>query len=331
MATQIWKDSSVFEQLQGEWSELARKNATPGLFLTPQFAKVWWEVFGKKEGNALTVVTATDAVGELKALFSLFTNVSTRSGEFIGDHDLSDYLDVLTKGIISQSELNELLHSLDWQQLQFVSVSESSLLRKYLPELAKEQGFTYSEVSQDICPVITLPSTWEEYLAQIGKKQRHEIRRKWQKLDQEVKLSFRHVASEENLSIQVKDFIRLHQLSGQDKAAFWTPDREKYFYSLTQVAAQHGWLQLIFADIDQVPAAAMLCFDFEGRRYLYNSGLDVAQFSKFGVGHVLTAYTIKDAIEKKLQFYDFLRGSEEYKQRYKPTNTTVFDLKITKN
>ena len=58
------------------------------------------------------------------------------------------------------------------------NVPAASPTRTILPELAGQYGWTLSETIHEVCPVIQLPATFEDYLEQIDSKQRREIRRK---------------------------------------------------------------------------------------------------------------------------------------------------------
>ena len=51
-----------------------------------------------------------------------------------------------------------------------------------LPALAGERGLEVRVDREAVCPQLDLPSTWDEYLAQLGKKNRHELRRKMRRL-----------------------------------------------------------------------------------------------------------------------------------------------------
>jgi len=72
----------------------------------------------------------------------------------------------------------------------------------------------------------------------------------------------------------------------------------------------------------------MLIFDYGGHYDLYNSGFN-PDFSSLSPGQVLTAYTIKDAIENGRTLYDFLRGNEEYKFRLGGIPKPIYDLSFS--
>ena len=72
-------------------------------------------------------------------------------------------------------------------------------------------------------------------------------------------------------------------------------------------------------------------FDYENKRMLYNSGFN-PEFKNLSVGIINTYFCIKDAIEKKFDSFDFLKGNEDYKFRLGANKITkVYTIKITKN
>jgi CelD/BcsL family acetyltransferase involved in cellulose biosynthesis len=73
-------------------------------------------------------------------------------------------------------------------------------------------------------------------------------------------------------------------------------------------------LKLYFLDLDGIPAAAVMCFDYDSTIYLYNNGYD-GRFSSLSVGLLSKVLTIKESIQRGKKKYDFLKGTEEYKHR----------------
>jgi len=56
--------------------------------------------------------------------------------------------------------------------------------------LWEQQGFAVEIEMQEVCPVIYLPDSYEGYLEQLDKKQRHELRRKVRKAESEAVISW---------------------------------------------------------------------------------------------------------------------------------------------
>jgi CelD/BcsL family acetyltransferase involved in cellulose biosynthesis len=314
-------EPACFEQLASEWHELLDQAAVNHVFITPEFQSVWWKCFGQGE---LHVVTFRDDTGKLVGLAPLQKNGDELS--FIGNKDLCDYLDfIVDKEVEEQiyAELTEYLKK--FSKVMLLSVPHNSPTRKYLADVFGPQ---LNEQQQDVCPVIPLPKTWEEYLTLLGKKQRHEIKRKWQKLEQEVLATFTLVDNQQLAEKDILDFIALHQHSSQEKKEFWDDKHMEFFTLLLTKVAEKGWLQLFFLEIKGERVATMLGFAYRNELFLYNSGFSADEYRQLSVGNVLTSFTIKYAIEAGFIRYDFLRGDEEYKFRYGAQAEPVFDLTL---
>jgi len=94
--------------------------------------------------------------------------------------------------------------------------------------------------------------------------------------------------------------------------------------------AELGQLQLYFLDMDGSTVATSLCFDYGGSRLLYNSGYD-PQYGYFSVGLLLNAMCLRDAIDRGLTYFDFLRGPEPYKAHLGGQQRSLYQMVVTKS
>ena len=60
---------------------------------------------------------------------------------------------------------------------------------------------------------------------------------------------------------------------------------------------------------------------------LYNSGFDPAH-AALSPGLVLLARVVRDAIERGMRRFDFLRGEERYKYEFEPTPEPVYGVTV---
>jgi CelD/BcsL family acetyltransferase involved in cellulose biosynthesis len=80
-------------------------------------------------------------------------------------------------------------------------------------------------------------------------------------------------------------------------------------------ALKEGWLQMWFAELEGRPAAVWYGFRMGGADWFYQQGRDPA-WERSSVGFVLTAHTLRDAVQAGIGRYRFLVGAEEYKARF---------------
>lgn len=334
MQTQILTDQSCFDTLANEWHDLLNRSITNQVFITPEFLKAWWITLG---GGDLQVLTVRDEGGKLVGLAPMYTFVNAENEKqisFVGCVDVSDYLDfAVDKNYTDQvyHEIGKFITSLTEVTCAFFcSLPQTSSTLTVFKENVVKAGWEVVQSQQDVCPVIELPKTWDEYLTQIGKKQRHEIKRKWEKLFKEQEAAFELVELPADTDHSIKDFIWLHQSSSQDKNNFWDDKHVEFFQYFAEKTAEKNWLKLYFLKIGTVRVAAMLGFSYNNQFFLYNSGYVSDNFRQYGIGSVLTAYTIQQAIERGETRYDFLRGDEQYKFRFRAVSEPIFDLKFTR-
>lgn len=333
MQTKIYTDLNGFYELAREWDDLVLRTEKPLLFMRYVYQSTWWRYLGNDQLILVAIRTDEGKLVGLAPLYLKLDSAGQRQLTFVGCVDVSDYLDLLVDKDYVEAVHETLLDCLmgletDWDKLYLCSLPQDSLTHSLLAEAAGRRGWRMEVRQQDVCPVITLPGSWEDYLAGINKKQRHEIRRKMRKIETEAQTRWYVVDSSAEVEGAMDDFIRLHQKSTQDKEDFWSESLINFFKALATELTRCGWFKLYFIEVNGVQAAAMLCFDYHNEFLLYNSGYDPEQFAQLSPGNVLTAYTIQHAIELGRSRYDFLRGDEVYKFRFGAEPEPVYDLDI---
>lgn len=325
METECIRGSEVFERLADEWDELAGRGMTATPFQLLAYQRAWWEHLGP--GELYTIVVREDGKPAAIGCFYLHEGVL----HFNGSVEESDYLDLIAPAEQAEAGWQAVLDELSrpdfpaWQQLELWNIPAESPSREILPRLAAGRGWSFDSQVSEVCPVITLPATFEDYLNSLDKKQRHELRRKLRRSSAED-VVLHQVSAEDNLRQEVDDFLFLLQQSTPDKNAWLNDERRQVFHEVAAAALEEGTLQLLFLQIEGQKAAALFNFDYRNRIWVYNSGLDPQAFGYLSPGVVLTAQAIERAIENGRETFDFMRGSEEYKYRFGAVDTTIYRL-----
>jgi CelD/BcsL family acetyltransferase involved in cellulose biosynthesis len=91
-----------------------------------------------------------------------------------------------------------------------------------------------------------------------------------------------------------------------------TAQMESFFRSLADTMAKAGLLRLGILELDTLPTAMVMCFDYNDCVYLYNSGYNPS-YSALSVGLLSKVLCIKDSIQRGRKRFDFLKGGELYK------------------
>lgn len=336
MQTTVYTEAATFDSLADEWDDLLQRSVSAPFFMRHAYQRTWWQYLGNDD---LVLIAIRSEDGQLVGLAPLYATTNTageRELSFVGCLDISDYLDLLVDRDYVEPVHQALLDCLEdddgpaWDKLYLCSLPHNSITHTHLAEAAQARGRQTQVSQQDVCPVIMLPQSWDDYLAGLDKKQRHEIRRKIRKSEREAETHWYVIDSEAGLTEAMDDFIELHQKSTQDKEDFWSEELIRFFNALAIETARAGWIRLYFIEFNGSKAAALLCFDYNNEFLLYNSGYDPDTFAKLSPGVVLTSFTIQDAIKLGRKRFDFLRGDEVYKFRFGAEAEPVYDLEINR-
>ena len=331
MNVTLYKTEALFSDLSDEWQDLLVHSDANQIFLTYEWLSTWWSVY--HPGQIWTLVVRADG-GRCQGIAPWF--LSELDGERvvrpIGCVDVTDYVDVIARrgaeAAVFQSLADWLAeHRNDFDSLRVCNFPQDSHALAELPALAQARGFDVRVQVEDVCPVIRLPSSFEDYIGALDKKSRHELRRKVRRATGQV--AWYIVGAEHDLTVELEEFLRLMAASTPDKAAFLQdPFNVEFFRQMVPVIAQRDWLQLSFLTVNGQAAAAYLNFDYENRIMVYNSGLDPEAHGHLSPGIVLLVRLIEYAIACRREWFDFLRGDEPYKYDMGGEDTQVYRMEI---
>jgi CelD/BcsL family acetyltransferase involved in cellulose biosynthesis len=326
------------EALAGEWNTLLADSAIHVPFLRNEYLSTWCQTLGGGEWSQgeLFVVTARHDDGALAGIAPLFLT-DTLDGEralmLLGSIEISDYLDVITRPEHLPQFLDELLAFLsgpqapDFRLLDLYNLLDTSPTLPALQQAAASRGWQFTQEPLQHCPYIPLPGDWEIYLSSIDKKQRHEIRRKMRRAEEyDQSVRWYIVDDNANLDAEMDGFFNL-MAQDPEKARFLTPMMRQQMKAAAQAAFYAGWLQLSFLEVDGKKTAGYLNFDYDNHIWVYNSGLDFG-YRELSPGWVLLGYLLQWANEHKRQYFDFMRGDEEYKYRFGAIDRRVVRVMI---
>ncbi len=314
-----------FEELEAEWTALLQSSINPMVFLTPAWLKQWWEIFGDGLELCITALRRGDRLVAVAPLFKEGHKLA-----FLGDPSVCDYHDFVVHEDESDNIYEALFRALDdteWKLLDLTAVQPASPTYRLVPDWARARGYSVEVVPFDVCPGLSLPISWEDYVSSLGKKDRHELRRKMRRLSEAGELKYYTVGDNHEFEQGMEDFLRLLRDSRPDKAEFLTPQVEEFFRRMGQTLARTECAKLAFLELDGKKVASILYYDYNGSYSLYNSGFDPA-FSHVSVGLISKALCLKEAIESGKKRFDFMRGAEPYKYDLGGQDQPVYRITI---
>ena len=326
MELSLITSENEWEALQPKWDTLQASSFRHYPFLEFWYLHNWWQNLGGGEWNqdnaTLQIITAQED-GRLVGIAPLFC--SHESGlepalRFIGQIEVTDYLDFIClpeklEGFLSQMlDFIDVSNEFSTKHLDLANFQDDSPSLALLESLCQGKQRTYEMKVLQPSPSIHLPSSWEEYLQSLHKKQRHEVRRKERNIERDYQVELNFSENSHDVTEDLGRFIELMR-NEEKKAAFLNPVTEQYLFGLGKAAHQAGRLNLASLMVDGKQAAAYLNFFFDNKLWVYNTGWD-PEFSKASPGWVLLVKLIQWAIEQGLDEVDLMRGDEEYKYRF---------------
>tara|TARA_Y100000590_G_scaffold81784_1_gene91075 strand:+ start:42237 stop:43229 length:993 start_codon:yes stop_codon:yes gene_type:complete len=302
------------EPLLDEWNDLVSYKSNS-------------DIFDLSEWQQATVISCCESMiqhkiltqrdtstGELLAIVPL--SIANNKATFLSDYNTTDFQDLLIRDQSDQAIWQEIIDYLFKQgveSIDLISIKDSSSSVKEINNLQHSTSWNIEESDWDVDPYLALPNSWEDYLANLRKKDRHELKRKFRRLENAGDISyslFDH--NTQNIDLALDQFVDLMAGSKEEKARFLTEDRKQFLRTLTTTMSEKNLLRLFFLEIDGVKVSTTMSFAHNNKLYLYNSGYN-QEYRSLSVGLLLKAHNIRYAIEAGFKEFDFLRGNESYK------------------
>jgi CelD/BcsL family acetyltransferase involved in cellulose biosynthesis len=296
------------------------------VFVLPGWLKIWWQSFG---GGAELYLRTVRQGEEIIGIAPLF--IRDEAASLIGSADVCDYLDfVLAHGreeeffsVLLDDLIGRGVSSLDLGPLR----PDSNVLN-YLVAIARSRNYQVLCSEEGVSVELDLPATWDEYLALLATKQRHEVKRKLRRLEEAGNAAYRCLeVSPPQVDGFMDVFLRLFALSREEKAEFMTPRRESFFRSLAVAMAEAGLLRFGVLELNAVTVAMIMGFDYNDTMYLYNSAYN-PDYRDLSVGLLSKVLCIRASIERGRRKWDFLKGGEPYKYQLGGSEIPLYRCEI---
>ncbi|MEK7251963.1 MAG: GNAT family N-acetyltransferase [Actinomycetota bacterium] len=278
-----------------DWSELGGLTALAphtGPFPHPDFLRTWWSHRGR--GELLQVRVGAGALAIV---------VDGEVATLAGEADLTDY----------HSPLGGDLGEVATAVVAVVSPGCRLVFDSLPIEAAEEMlkhfstagvALTMSEHANTM--VLNLPEDPAAYLETLEAKQRHELRRKRRRFQEQV-----GIPALRRDQGAIGDFVAMHRGAPGDKGEFMTAEMEAFFGSLVDDA---GAVIDVLVDGAGHSIGAAFGFEDDDTYYLYNSAFD-PECAALSPGIVLVTSLIDSVITSGRKRVDFLKGGEDYKSR----------------
>ncbi|MCL6473097.1 MAG: GNAT family N-acetyltransferase [Firmicutes bacterium] len=323
-----------FKALRDSWNKLALE-ANLSVFQTWEWSWNWWKANSKGKKLCLLVIRDGDKIAGIAPFYisSTYYGFPLKVVAFIGTNG-TDYLDFIVNGNpdVSVALADFLLNSLKWDAIDLHQLPAGSPTIDVLSSRVLAAKLPYTQVCQDNCYNVTLPDNWDEYLAGLSKKFRWNVQYYTRRIARDYAVSYR-LSSGKDVERDMELFFKLHQkrfINKKKPGAYLSPKFRKFHTDLATELEKQGWLRLYIMEIDGRAIAAIYGFAFGDSFYYYLGGFE-PDWGNVSVSTVLIGRAIEDSIAEGLHNFNFLRGDEPYKLKWRAQESPNLRFTISRS
>lgn len=320
---EIVEPERAFGALAPAWEELLEASAADTPFLTPAWLEAWWSSYGA--GRLPVLVFAwrgSELVGILPLQLAAVRwrgGIPLRALRLFGDgtHD-SDYLDFIVRRGEEESVLTAFWSWLRRSPVRYDvahwnEIPAASPTYPIVRRLAARDGTLLEEYPIG-CVVMSLPDTFEGYVASLKPRMRTKVRSLRRGL-QEGHGAVLVRCDEPALGPTLESLFRLHErrwTARGESGVFAAPAKRAFYHTMARTLLRRGRLDLTTLVADGIPVAHQCCIRHRDAAFLLQEGYD-PDWEERGVGNALRAMTIEAMIQDGVRTYDFLAGVTPHK------------------
>lgn len=328
LCARCWRDWPDDPDFIPRWQRLLAHNPRATVFCGPVWqCAVVDQVVPAGKFRLITV----DRGAELLAVVPLALS-STSMLETPGRW-MTDYLDPLIDADAADdcwAVILDLLSDLwDWSVagVRIQLARADSPARHILKKIAPKLGFEFQEKRVMTAPYISLPATWDQYLASLNGHERKEIKRKIRNAQTKGNLRWLTLSRPDELMPALERAMSAMRQAESHKADFTEEILIHFLRRVCPQLSRQGDFYLHELWIEEKPTAWLLCLPSDQGPMIYNTSYDFAR-KHWSPGIVSFGLAIQDAIAAGKPVFNLLRGGEEYKKRLGAKDLELFRITL---
>jgi CelD/BcsL family acetyltransferase involved in cellulose biosynthesis len=322
---------SDFLALKEIW-DLVLQKCDHSVFSTWEWQSTWWKHFGN--GKKLLILMAEEKdriVGIAPLMYYVDKMFGLRQGkiEFIGTRD-SDYCNFILPekaGKCIELFIKYLENIAEkWSCIRLIDIPEKAECLPYLRKFSKDLKPIHE------CPYIVLPESYEKFLMNLSRNQRKNIYRTSRRVEENFKVEFTDYSEMQTFPEGMQHLFDLHQKRWRSRGlpGIFADERARAFnLDIAKLFSERNWLCLFLMKLSGTPVASAFGFKYQSKFYEYVSGFD-STYSKYNVGNLLRAHMISTLVHEGIIEFDFMRGAEEYKDRWNSVSRWNYEATLTR-
>jgi len=235
-----------------------------------------------------------------------------------------DYLDILAVPAVRAAVVQAVWSAVydlrsEWDLLVLGATRTQGSLCHEAQDWAASSRLMMRAEAEQISPVISLPTTFDDYFASLSRKRRKNLTRA-KRICEERGVTIRICRDGGDIGPAIDTLIDLHLLRWQSvnrSGTLGRPGFRKFLKCLSQDEAMASCFRVYLMEDHGAPIAAMLNFHYGSTALQFQNGFDPGcELAPHSPGSLLILYAIEHAIREGLTCYDFLRGAEDYKFQF---------------
>lgn len=309
--------------LEAAWSGLLDRCPASSVFQSFPWHRCWWRAFG--EPHELAVVLAYSGARLVGIAPMMVTREKGGNGHarkqlhFIGStNHASDYCDFIVDPDVPEA-LDALLEALsagagDFHRIDLAHFPSHSPNQGPTLQYFRTRGMRASVEHQVEAPVRILGDA----AADLKAANKSSLKRHANYFRKSGELRFHRCGSPAEILGYLERFFEQHKArraQTESPSQFLDPAQQAFYRDLVQELHPYGWLRFDVVLFNGEPLAFHFGFEYR-RRFLWYKPTFDASFASRSPGEVLIKFLLEDAVERKLEEFDFTVGAEPFKYRF---------------
>ena len=312
-----WRD------IRETWNEVLKLSRSNTVFLTYEWLRAWWKVFGA--GQELHILVARDDEG-VQGLAPLYLSrpkylglITVPTLGFLGDTDVgSDFLDLIVrKGQefkVIRALIEYLLEDDGWGHLKLHDFNGASPNHMILREQCRRNGLRTTLGLGEICPAMALPRDWDTFMAGPDRLFKKLVLRDVKKVGKRRQVQAVLAVDESGLDEYLGHLFALHQERWEAEGrqgSFSELQKKRFYQEVSGDLIRQGWLRLSGLIIDDKVEVVEYGLHYDNAYYSLQGGCSQEGLT-IKAGNILTYYIFQSLVGNTAEF-NYLRGEELYK------------------
>jgi len=218
----------------------------------------------------------------------------------------------------------------DWDLLEFFGLEASDTTMGRLFAKMAQRGCLVRNLAGPQRWSVSLPESWELFLARHSKSHRKQLRRLQSRVLETDRAVWHMAQSDRQLETGWECLVDLHQRRRRSlgqPGCFASPRFASFHRKVTACLLAEGKLQLSWLELDGEPVAAEYMVTGNAISYAYQGGLSPERI-KESPGQLALICSIQQAIASGHRQFDFLRGDEPYKAHWRAEPHATLQVRV---